>query len=67
MYDLPMALFISPFIKNPVSVSSGDKSQVTVVGCVSAAGYCLPPMIMLDRKTLHPNMTIGELPGTIYG
>ena len=34
---------------------------------MSAAGYCIPLMIILDRKTLHPDMTIGELPGTIYG
>ena len=53
--------------KNPVMITSGDKSQVTVVGCVSAAGYCIPPMIIWDRKTLHPDMAEGELPGTIYG
>ena len=64
--DLPKIIF-KRGTKNPVSVSSGDKSQVTVVGCVSAAGYCIPPIIILDRKTLHPDMTIGELPGTIYG
>ena len=58
--------FLKRGTKNPVSVSSGDKSQMTVVGCVSAAGYCIPPMIILDRKTLHPDMTIGELPGTTY-
>ena len=64
--DLPKGIF-KRGTKNPVSVSSGDKSQMTVVGCVSGAGYCIPPMIILDRKTLHPDMTIGELPGTIYG
>ena len=51
--------------KNPVMITSGDKFQVTVVGCVSAAGYCIPPMIIWDRKTLHPDMAEGELPGTI--
>ena len=53
--------------KNPVAITSGDKSQFTVASCVSAAGYCIPPMFILDQKTLHPDMTIGELPGTIYG
>ena len=53
--------------KNPISVTSGDKSQVTVVGCVNAAGYCIPPMVIWDRKTLHPNITKDELPGTLYG
>ena len=49
------------------TITSGDKSQITVVGCVSAAGHCIPPMIIWDRKTLHADMTKGELPGTIYG
>ena len=64
--DIPKGIF-KRGTKNPFSVSSGHKSQMTVLGCVSAAGYCIPPMIILDRKTLHPDMTIGELPGTIYG
>lgn len=53
--------------KNPSQVSSGVKSQVTVVGCVSAGGQCLPPMVIWDRKTLPPELAIGEVPGTIYG
>ena len=28
--------------RNPVSISSGDRSQITVVGCVSAGGICIP-------------------------
>ena len=53
--------------RNPVSVTTGDKSQVTVVGCVNAAGQSIPPMVIWDRKTLQPSMVKGELPGTIYG
>ena len=53
--------------KTPNSITSGDKSQITVVGCVNAAGHCIPPMIIWDRKTLQADMTKGELPGTIYG
>ena len=53
--------------KNPVAVSSGDKSQITVVGCVNAAGYCLPPMVIYDRKMLSTEMSEGEIPGTFYG
>ena len=33
------------------AVSIGDKSQITVVACVSAGGYCLPPMLIYDRTT----------------
>jgi len=29
-----------------VAVSSGDKSQVTIVGCVSAAGFCMPSSVI---------------------
>lgn len=53
--------------KTPNSITSGDKSQITVIGCINAAGHCIPPMIIWDRKTLHADMTKGELPGTIYG
>ena len=53
--------------RNPVALSSGDKSQITVVGCVNAGGFCMPPMVIWDRKTLAPALTEGEVPGTIYG
>ena len=36
--------------KNPLSLSSGSKAQVTVVACVSAAGQFIPPMIIWARK-----------------
>ena len=49
------------------AISSGDKSQITVVACVSAAGFSLPPMVIWDRKSLSPDLVVGEVPGTIYG
>ena len=48
-------------------LGSGDKTQITVVACISAAGFCVPPMVIWDRKTLAPELTLGEIPGTIYG
>ena len=48
-------------------MSSGVKSQVTVVACVSAGGQCLPPMVIWDRKMFPPELAVGEVPGTIYG
>ena len=48
-------------------IVSGDKTQVTIVACVCAAGYCIPPMVIWDRKILSPELTLGEIPGTIYG
>ena len=47
--------------------SSGKKGQVTVVGCASAAGQAIPPMIIFDAKRLNPEWTKGEFPGTTYG
>ena len=53
--------------KNPLSISSGSKSQITVVACVSAAGQAIPPLIIWKRKTMTPEMAIGEIVGTQYG
>ena len=46
---------------------SGRKGQVTIVGCASASGHALPPMVIFDAKRLNPERTIGEFPGTKYG
>lgn len=53
--------------QNLTAPSSGDKTQITVVAGVCASGSCIPPMVILDRKTLPPYFTIGEVPGTVYG
>ena len=53
-------------IKHSQAVCSGNKAQVTVVACCNASGYVLPPMVKFDRKTLKPELTTGEVPGTMY-
>ena len=54
--------------KNATCVTSGSKSQIITVGCISAAGFANPPMVIWDRKTLHPDITtVGKAPGTFYG
>ena len=53
--------------KHPYTVTSNEKAQITVLACRSAAGYCIPPMVIFDRKSLKPEMTIGEVPSTFYG
>jgi len=53
--------------KHPTSVTTGNKAQITVVSCCSAAGYVLPPMVTFDQKSLKPQMTFGEVSGTVYG
>ena len=53
--------------KHPSAVGSGDKSQITVLSCCSAAGYAIPPLVIFDRKSLKTELTTGEVPGTVYG
>ena len=64
----PLKMVASLGSKNPVSISAGTKAQVTIVGCVNAAGYCIPPMVIYGgRKTLSAALVENEIPGTIYG
>jgi len=44
--------------------SSGNKGQVTVVGCINAMGQALPPFVVFDAKNLHIKWTDNEVPGT---
>ena len=39
----------------------------TVVLCCNASGYVIPPMVIFDHKALKLELTLGELPGTMYG
>lgn len=47
--------------------SSGNKSQVTAVVSVNAAGSAMPPYIIFDAKNLNLDWAEGEIPGTTYG
>ena len=38
-----------------------------MLACCNAAGYTIPPLVIFDHKTLKPEMTVGEVPGTMYG
>ena len=53
--------------KHPTCITTDNKAQITVVGCCSADGRALPPMVIFDRKNLKPELTLGEFPGTTYG
>ena len=46
---------------------SGNKKQITVVGCINAAGQAIPPFVIFDAKCLNHDWTDGEVPGTTYG
>ena len=54
-------------IKHPTSITTGDKTQITTLACCSVAGYVIPWLVVFDQKTLKPEMTTGEVPGTMYG
>ena len=47
--------------------SAGNKSQITVVGCVNATGNAIPPMVISDAKTFNTDWSTGEVPDTFYG
>ena len=52
---------------NPTCITSNSKTQVTVLACVSATGVAMPPFVIFKRKTMNQELTIGEIPGTLYG
>ena len=33
--------------------TSGNKTQITVIACVSASGQCIPPFVIFDAKRLN--------------
>ena len=47
-------------------IASSEKSQITVLSCCNASGYVILPHVIFDRKSLKPEMSIGEIPGTLY-
>ena len=47
--------------------TSGNKSQITVIACVSAVGQVIPPFVIFDSKSLNQQWTTGEVPGSRYG
>ena len=52
--------------KHPYAVNSGKKKQITVLSACSAGGTNIPPIVVLDTKTLNTKVSEGEVPGTGY-
>ena len=42
------------------------KSQITVVGCISAVSQAIPPYVIFKAKTHSPLWMKDEIPGTGY-
>ena len=43
------------------------KTNSTILECVLASGFAIPPMVIYNWKNLTPELTRGEIPGTMYG
>ena len=54
-------------MKDPSHITGNSKAQISILACTNAAGYALPPYVIFDQKTLNHNLTVGEVPGTVYG
>ena len=47
--------------------TTGDKAQITVIGCGSATGQALPPYIIISDRQINPLWTIDEINGSRFG
>lgn len=53
--------------KNVWSVTSAEKGKThTVVSCVSASGYVIPPMMIYPRKRMTEKLQQEAVPGTLF-
>ena len=48
----PSRVLVSKGTKHPRAITTGNKTQITILACCNAAGYCLPPFVLFDRKAL---------------
>ena len=46
--------------------STGNKAQITVVGCVNAVGNAIPPMVIYSAKSFNADWCKCDVPGTVY-
>ena len=53
--------------KKACQISSGNKTQITILGCVSATGQAIPPMVIFQGKNFNHSLSKGEVSGTLYG
>ena len=63
----PSSVIAQKGAKHPRTVTSSNKKQMTVLACCNAAGYAIPLLVLFGRKTLNPDLTVGEVPGTSTG
>ncbi len=54
-------------VKKVRQLTSGNKTQITVLACGNAIGQALPPMVFFAGKRFNHELSVGEVPGTLYG
>ena len=62
----PSRVLVSKGTKHPRAITTGNKTRITILACCNAAGYCLSPFVLFDRKALKQEICKGEVPGTKY-
>ena len=46
--------------------STGNKAQITVVGCVNAVGNAIPPMVIYSAKSFNADWCKCDVPSSAY-
>ena len=46
--------------------STGNKAQITVVGCINTVGNAIPPMVIYAAKSFNADWCKCDIPGTAY-
>ena len=53
--------------RNVWSITSAEKGKThTILTCVSASGYALPPFMIYPRKRIAENLKVSAVPGTAF-
>ena len=52
-------------VKKVRQVTSGNKTQITVLACGNAIGQSIPPMVIFSGKRFNHELSVGEVPGTL--
>ena len=54
-------------IKRVYRMTSGVKTQVIVLYCMSAAGCAISPLVLFQCSNFLKSLMLGEVPATMYG
>ena len=53
--------------RNVWAITSAEKGKThTILTCVSASGYSLPPFIVYPRRRISDNLKVAAVPGTSF-